>query len=139
MYFCHQCNPVLSDPVLSAVQKKMVLDIWNNDSNRNKTLVSEFDLAIKGASLKKCEGTWLDDEVGNLIFLFCSSFALIKLYVCMHVCMYIYLFVCVHVRIYHIIFYSVMHVFHYFFTTGQSTTGQRLIGLYPRSSIFTLQ
>ena len=93
-------NPTLSDPVLSAVQKAMVKEIWNNPSNNDETLVKEFDLEIKGAALKKCDGrTWLDDQVDNLTFLFLTSFLLIKLYIYMHVCIFIYLYAFMYVHI----------------------------------------
>ena len=61
------------NPVLSAVQKIRVRDIWNDGSNDKKILVKAFTYEITGASLKTCkEEIWLNDEVGNLfIFSVC--------------------------------------------------------------------
>ena len=53
----------------------MVKEIWNNGSNIDETLVKGFDLEIKGADLKRCDGhTWLDDKVGYFFFFFVLRF-----------------------------------------------------------------
>ena len=45
------------------------MQIWNNPRNDDELLVKAFGLAIKGVSLKKCQGrTWLDDQVINFYF-----------------------------------------------------------------------
>ena len=107
LYLTH---PPLLNPVLSIALKVMVKEIWNNPCNNDDTLVNDFGIVIKGSALKTCAGTtWLNDEVGNVIFLIRTSFLL------MCACMYI-----------SYQFYFVMLVFHYFFTTGQG-----LIGLFP--------
>ena len=54
---------------LSAVQKTIVNQIWDNPRNDDDLLVKAFGYEIKGVSLKRCKGrTFLDDQVINFYF-----------------------------------------------------------------------
>ena len=45
------------------------MQIWSNPRNDDELLVKAFGFAIKGVSLKKCQGnTYLDDLVINFYF-----------------------------------------------------------------------